>query len=141
MPAPVKFTCAGRTDVGIIRTGNEDNYLMIPDRGVFIVADGMGGHAAGEVASEMAVRIVARELGDLTGVGDAEMGERVRKAIREAFGFDADPSVTPAQNEKFGDYQANVAMGLARQLSQQTGQKTSPRVSSSPLPFDPSISS
>jgi protein phosphatase len=80
----VKFTCAGRTDVGIIRTGNEDNYLMVPDRGVFIVADGMGGHAAGEVASEMAVRIVARELGDLTGVDDAEMGDRVRRAIHEA---------------------------------------------------------
>ncbi|MBK8004995.1 MAG: protein phosphatase, partial [Gemmatimonadetes bacterium] len=32
---------------------------MIADRGIFIVADGMGGHAAGEVASEMAVQIIA----------------------------------------------------------------------------------
>ena len=44
------FTCAARTDVGIVRSGNEDNYLMLADRGVFIVADGMGGHAVGEVA-------------------------------------------------------------------------------------------
>src|SRR2546425_393479 len=34
---------------------------MVPDHGIFVVADGMGGHAAGEVASEMAVRFVARE--------------------------------------------------------------------------------
>src|SRR5690349_6338272 len=84
MAASVRYTCAGRTDVGIIRTGSEDKYLMVTDRGVFIVTDGMGGHAAGEVASEMAVRIVARELGDLTGISDAEMGDRVRKAIKEA---------------------------------------------------------
>src|SRR5205809_970344 len=36
---------------------------MVPDRGIFLVADGMGGHAAGGVASEMAGRFVARELG------------------------------------------------------------------------------
>ena len=36
------FTCAARTDVGIVRSGNEDNYLMLADRGVFIV----GGRAA-----------------------------------------------------------------------------------------------
>ena len=79
-----RYTCAGRTDVGIIRSGNEDNYLMIVDDGVFIVADGMGGHAAGEVASEMAVRIIARELGDLTGRTEAQAAEKVRDSIVEA---------------------------------------------------------
>ena len=57
------ITCAARTDVGLIRSGNEDNYLIVPERGLFIVADGMGGHAAGEVASEMAVRTIASDLG------------------------------------------------------------------------------
>lgn len=57
---------------------------MVPDRGVFIVADGMGGHAAGEVASEMAVRIIARELGDVVGGGDAEVADHLRQAIIEA---------------------------------------------------------
>ena len=50
-----------------------------------------------------------------------------RTAIRSAFGIDADPLVGVAQNEKFGDYQSNAAMGLAKQVSEQTGQKTNPR--------------
>ena len=37
-----------------------------------------------------------------------------RTAIRAAFDVDADPLVAPAQNDKFGDYQANAAMGLAK---------------------------
>ncbi len=55
---------------------------MLADRGVFIVADGMGGHAAGEVASEMAVRIISKELGTLRGMTDDAVGDRLRLAIR-----------------------------------------------------------
>jgi protein phosphatase len=80
----VHITCAGRTDVGIIRSGNEDSYIMVPDRGIFVVADGMGGHAAGEVASEMAVRFVARDLGSLKGLSDDLVAERMRVSIRTA---------------------------------------------------------
>ena len=78
----MRFVCAARTDVGIVRSGNEDNYLMLADRGVFIVADGMGGHAAGEVASEMAVRIISKELGSLRGMTDEAVGERISLSIR-----------------------------------------------------------
>ncbi len=78
------FTCAARTDTGVVRAGNEDNYLMLADRGIFIVADGMGGHAAGEVASEMAVRLISKELGSLRGLTDEQAGERLRHAIRTA---------------------------------------------------------
>src|ERR687895_379654 len=50
-----------------------------------------------------------------------------RRAIRHAFGFDADPVLSVAQNDKFGDYQSNVAMGLARDVTEKSGQKTNPR--------------
>jgi protein phosphatase len=54
---------------------------MVPERGIFVVADGMGGHAAGEVASDMAVRAIARELGSLRGLEDNDVAERMRAAI------------------------------------------------------------
>src|SRR2546421_7217809 len=56
---------------------------MVPDRGIFVVADGMGGHAAGEVASEMAVRFVARELGSLKSLSDDQVADRMRTSRSE----------------------------------------------------------
>jgi len=50
------------TDVGRVRDHNEDNYLVDKKLALFVVADGMGGHAAGEVASALAVRTVHEEV-------------------------------------------------------------------------------
>lgn len=57
---------------------------MAANRGTFIVADGMGGHAAGEVASDMAVNRIVEELGSVAGLTDAEVADRMRNAIRKA---------------------------------------------------------
>ncbi len=50
-----------------------------------------------------------------------------RAAIKAAFDLDAAPLIGASQNEKFGDYQSNAAMGLAKVVSDKTGQKTSPK--------------
>lgn len=58
-PAPLVLRWAVRTDAGLRRSSNEDSYSTRPDIGLFIVADGMGGHVAGEVASRVAVESMA----------------------------------------------------------------------------------
>jgi serine/threonine protein phosphatase PrpC/CRP-like cAMP-binding protein len=56
----IRFYAA--TDVGKVRDHNEDNFLVDKKLALFIVADGMGGHAAGEVASAIAVRTMHEEI-------------------------------------------------------------------------------
>jgi protein phosphatase len=53
-----QVSSAVATHPGLRRAGNEDAYCVRPDLGLYLVADGMGGHAAGEVASQMAVAAI-----------------------------------------------------------------------------------
>ena len=71
------------TNVGMIRPGHEDAFYTDASDGLFIVADGMGGHAAGEIASEMAVTILARELKPVHQIDDAVV-DTVNKALKQA---------------------------------------------------------
>jgi serine/threonine protein phosphatase PrpC len=93
---------AGKTDIGLVRKNNEDNFGYDIRNGIFVVCDGMGGQAAGEIASKIAVDTVLgyfheQEQGgdgsEVLGRGFAEVSERANalanavqlanKAIRE----------------------------------------------------------
>ena len=115
------ITSAGRTDVGVIRSGNEDSYLMVPDRGIFVVADGMGGHAAGEVASDMAVHYIARELDSLRGLTDEQVAERMRGAIRTANGAIFQRTLTEHDKRGMGTTVTALTLYEARFLIGQVG--------------------
>ena len=54
-----RVVAAGLTDVGLQREHNEDSYTVLPEHDLFIVADGMGGHRAGDVASRLATETIA----------------------------------------------------------------------------------
>lgn len=61
-PRPISFY--GRTDTGMVRDHNEDSFCSLRNRRLFVVADGMGGHNAGEVASNLAIESLLEFLSE-----------------------------------------------------------------------------
>ena len=92
-PTPaLRLDWAAATDPGRRRTGNEDSHVARPDLGLFVVADGMGGHVAGEVASRLSVAAVVAAVEATQGSPDEVTinvdpllglpGSRLRDAFR-----------------------------------------------------------
>jgi PPM family protein phosphatase len=71
------LSAAGVSDRGRIRLDNEDRFYVDVERGIYLVADGVGGHVAGEVAATIACDVIVRRLERPTGTAE----QRVREAI------------------------------------------------------------
>jgi serine/threonine protein phosphatase PrpC len=119
----VRLVYGARTDVGMIRSGNEDNFAVHAsgDRGLFIVADGMGGHAAGEVASEMAVQIVERELQGIRSLDDRSTAEKLAEALRKANRNIHDRTITEVDKQGMGTTASVLLISATRYLIGQVG--------------------
>lgn len=115
MKAP-QIKAAGLTDVGLKREGNEDSFSTDDELRLYVVADGMGGHLAGEVASRMAVDLINKSFREWT---KSETPEE------ELFG-NPDPSLSRTGNYIRGSIQfANrVIHEMATQYEQYHGMGT-----------------
>lgn len=80
--API-LTLAGLTDVGRVRQRNEDSFALVPDQGLAVVCDGMGGHAGGDLASRMAAEAITGFVAEFgTPIpGDGGVMARTRNAM------------------------------------------------------------
>ena len=56
----IHSTSSGLTDVGKVRTNNEDCFAIFAEKNICVVADGMGGHNGGDIASQMAVEYIPK---------------------------------------------------------------------------------
>ena len=77
MAVKTRLRSAAASDPGKRRKNNEDRYYVDPDRGIYAVIDGVGGHAAGETAAAVAVDVIRERLERQTGTPE----ERLREAI------------------------------------------------------------
>ena len=116
---------AARSDVGMIRAGNEDSFFAEANekRGLFIVADGMGGHAAGEVASEMAVQIISRELAGIMEInnGDNAAAAKVAEAVKKANSKIYERTITEVDKQGMGTTASVLILTGSRYLIGQVG--------------------
>jgi protein phosphatase len=107
-PDTILLYSAGISDVGQKREHNEDSYLIDERLGLFVVADGMGGHEAGEVASKLAVETILNHLKklDITYKQVSSKGERSSTKLISSLLQDA---VEDANNQT---HCYNIAKGL-----------------------------
>jgi protein phosphatase len=80
-----EISCFGRTDTGMVRKKNEDNFCILTERKFFVVADGMGGHKGGEVASRLAIESLVEMFSPDTVMAISGNPEEIRHTMLNSF--------------------------------------------------------
>lgn len=78
------LSCYGISDQGMYRKSNEDAWITKPELGFFAIADGMGGHNAGEVASKLTIESLSKSLEKIKRKKTLELILELRSAIEES---------------------------------------------------------
>ena len=119
----MNLAVAARTDTGMIRQGNEDNLFANPSKhpGLFVVADGMGGHAAGEVASKMAVETVVEVLQPVHDPREPTTVNAIVEALQQANRRIYERTLTEADKQGMGTTASILLLGNNRYLIGQVG--------------------
>ena len=81
----VTYQMIAATDIGQVRNANEDSLRIIPSINLAVVADGMGGHKAGDVASRMAVDSISEYFEEQANIRDVIGGELSLDVMSDAF--------------------------------------------------------
>ena len=98
-PDPIKVKAAGLTDIGRVRENNEDCFFIDGEKKLYVVADGMGGHNAGEIASRTTVEILRRHFSNNTIASMNKNPHETRNAMLNSFEIVNDTVMDLAEND------------------------------------------
>ena len=90
------------SEKGCIRKNNEDSFLVLPEEGLYAVADGMGGHRAGEVASSTALQELGKSVPQLVDLEDQALESGLTEAFVQANRVVYEASTTEPENAGMG---------------------------------------
>ncbi|MEK6239696.1 MAG: protein phosphatase 2C domain-containing protein [Planctomycetales bacterium] len=111
-----EITFAAISDIGKTRKVNQDRWLADPEQGLYLVADGLGGHAAGDVAAQFVVELFPKVLRDeLTGISDLaqpEAAQAVSRAVEKVSQRLWDAAAKRASQQGMG---STIVLALVRE--------------------------
>jgi protein phosphatase len=108
------LSIAALSDIGLVRPKNEDAYWFDSDRAIFILADGLGGHKAGEIAASLAVKIVADRLSLAVDSGFTDF--ELIDSLQDAFAIASEEIHSQSkESEKLSGMACSLIAGIVKQ--------------------------